>query len=233
MLISITAITWFWAAFSSSILTYRLFVGWKKYGGLYLGRFAIFFAILTAIFILFGLTGLLVNPFFIKLFVISGHILMWISFAALAEIIWLLRLDNLFSKWILITLVLLGGGFELYLEWACEQLPKIEKISSLFTVVQFQFCVPAFFAEAILLWLLSIPMGIIFIQEAIRMEKKLKRRSMSIGLAFILISVAGMLTVLRQPPILIIIENIIIILGAFMLLIAAIFMPVSNEKNQN
>lgn len=229
MSISITGLTWLWATLASAVLAYRLFIGWKKHGSTYLHRFAIFFALITAVFLLFGLTGFTSNPSSIKLLVFFGHILMWITFAVLAEIVWLLRLKNILSKWVLVAIVLIGGGIELYLEWTCQQLPEVVRLSSLFTVVQFQFCTSTFFAEVGLLWLITIPIGIIFILEAIKMEKELRKRPISIGIAFIVLSLAGVLTILRQPPTLLVIENIIISIGALMLLIGAISVSPSKE----
>lgn len=231
MSLSITALTWYWTALTLSILTYRLLMGWRRFNNIFLHRFTIFFVLLTAAFIVFGSTGFIADSFLIKLFVFTGHILMWAGFFVIAEIIWLLRLQNWLPKWIPMTAVLAGGGFELYLEWTCKQLPEIVKFGNLFTVTQFQLCPSVFFAEAGILWLFSIPMAIIFIQEALKLERKLKIRSLSIGLAFVIISVAGVLTIIHQPPAMLVIENIIISISAFALLIGAVIMPLSDESD--
>src|SRR3989338_9150298 len=225
MAVSITGLTWVWAALASAVLTYRLFAGWKRYGGFYMRRFSIFFALMTVAFILFGLSGFALDPFLIKLFVIFGHVSMWIGFAALIGIICMLS-EKFFLERILTALVLSGGAFELYLEWRCGQLPEIVRFSG-FTIVQFQFCAPAFLSEAFFIWLISIPVGIIFIQEAIKMEKESRKRPISIGLAFIVLSLAGVLSILHQPVVLLVMEDIVVIFGALAFLIGAVSMPVS------
>jgi hypothetical protein len=184
---------------------------------------------------LFGSTWITPDPLILKTILFFGHFFLWVSFIPLGEIIWHLRLKKFIPRWLPVLFIFFSGSVELYLQWTCKQSPYVIRINNFLSVTQVQLCHSDFLALAIITSLFLFPIGVIFIQEAQKMEKKLRIKSIGYGLTFFMASAGGSLITLKQPPLFLLIEDMVIITGFSVLLMANIFIDrlVSKEDKTN
>lgn len=232
-MINITAFTWYFAALVSAFSARQMSRGRQKVKNVFLSHFTVAISLMTVSFLLFGSTWITPSPLILKTILFFGHMFLWISFVPLGEIAWYLRLKKIMPKWLPVLVIFIAGSFELYLEWSCKQSPYAVRINDFLSVMQVNLCVNDFVALFVIASVFLIPIGVIFLQEALTMERKLKIKSIGYGLTFLMASVAGSLITLKQPPIFLVIEDLFIISGFFILLVVNFFIGrLSSEEDK-
>jgi hypothetical protein len=223
MMLSLTGLGWLWASIVSLIFVSQLRKGYKKGGATqpFFAAFGKFFFCMAVSFLFFTPPMYSLDNLFISEMLFYGHIPLWIGFAFLADVPWRLSWYKYINKWTPRMFVLLGGSVQLYLEATQRvDLPVAIPVGPTFSITAWGLPFSSLLAMMVTLWILSIPVGFIFLREAGKLKGKGKVRSIGIGSVFILSSIAGALSTYNQPASLLLIETFVSWLGFTILLVA-------------